>query len=90
MLRNARNAEIIARAAHGDDQRVVGDLPGGGHLLPVGIEDRRQMHFLRLPVKPDHEARLEGEMMVAGMAQGIHVVVCGPRGRPPPHGAAAS
>ena len=80
MLGDAGNGEIIARAAHGDDQRVIGDLPGGGYLLPIGVQDRRQMHLALRPVETVHAAGLEGEMMVAGMAQEIHVVVMRPHG----------
>ena len=63
MLAHAGRAEIVAEAAHGDDQRVVAEGALRRHLLAFVVEVGRHMHLAPLPVEPDHLADAVAEMM---------------------------
>ena len=69
VLVDARRAEVIGTAAHGDDQLVIRQAPACHQLTAIGGIDGGQQDFTCLAVQTAHLARLVGEMSIAGLGQ---------------------
>jgi hypothetical protein len=75
MLLYAWGAEVIAPAAHSDDQRVITEGAGRGNLPAFRVEAGREEYFLPIAIKAYHLADPVAEMMPVRLRQIVHGMV---------------
>src|SRR4051812_417504 len=73
MLAHARCA-IVALAADGDDQRIVGEAARWRHLVPFFVEIGGEMNLARAAVEPNQLTNAVAEMMPMRLCQKIDLM----------------
>ena len=71
---HAGSTEVIALAAHGDDQRIVREASGWRHLAPLFVEVWGEMNLALAAVEPNQLADAIAEMMPMRLRQKINLM----------------
>ena len=74
MLADAGRAEVVALAAHGDDERVVAEGALRRDLATLVVERRRDVHLAPCAVEPDHLADPVAEAVPVRLREVIDLV----------------
>lgn len=81
MFDDARRAEIVDVAAHGQHQQIVSDAPGGHDLLALLlVHHRTDQHLARGPIEADHLAVAVFEavpMRLREVVEFVHIEIDG-------------
>ena len=74
MLADAGRAEVVALAAHGDDEGVVAEGALRRDLATLVVERRRDVHLAPCAVEPDHLADPVAEAVPVRLREVIDLV----------------
>ena len=74
VLAHARHAEVVEHAADRDHQRVVAEAPSRHQLGAARVADRLEQDFAPAAIEARSSAKLESEMMVAGVREVVEAV----------------
>ena len=74
MLAHARCAEIVALAAHCDNERVVTKAAHGRDLATLLVDVGGQLNFTPLPIEADHLANSVAEAVPVRLREVVDLV----------------